>query len=308
MVCDKKYFKPHINKEFQKFIDNYDTTITKLLNIVNEFKHNCVNSYEYSDKHPPINPKYKYTDKLYIACIFYIVFYNTSWVHFLGPISGSQVNKRHNEYLKYGVYKKFFDGTAIDSIRFHEKNNINSIKYIITDTTVNNNKLCKDIHKHYPINKNRKGIKVSFLINHKRSILGILVDESAVHDSRFSLKHIDNFFKQKHIMKIMNKHKNKITFLADSAYDSKEIKSKLALLGVKHIICPNNRRRKIENKIYLNKVQKKKYKNRIVIEHKFGSFKRYARINCVYESRIKSYLGLCYLMAGILNLKNMKRA
>lgn len=87
---------------------------------------------------------------------------------------------------------------------------------------------------------------------------------------------------------------------------TKEIKDKLTNLKIRFIIKPNNRRTKDPSKMrYLNRDQKKQYKKRIIIEHSFGSFKRPPKINCVYESKLKSYLSLVYLMAGIMNLKKI---
>lgn len=221
------------------------------------------------------------------------------------------------------LFKKFFDTATQVSISELERKHKNTIKYVNIDTTINNNKLCKDITKHLPINKNRKGAKVSFLVNNRCIILSILIDDSSVHDSKFAIQHINDFFGKKRILKLIKKHKNKIYFLADSAYDNNEIKKTLNKINIRFIIKPNNKNTKDPHKRrYLTQAQKQIYKNRIKIEHCFGIIKRYPKINCVYErtscvrreyvvqttySRrtLKSYEGNIFLIAGLLNLKKI---
>jgi transposase len=174
------------------------------------------------------------------------------------------------------------------------------------DATINNNKLCKDVTKHLPINKNRKGIKVSFLINNRGIILSILIDESTVHDSKFAIEHIKEFLERKNIVKLIKKHKNKIYFLADSAYDNEEIKKVLEDNNIRFIIKPNNKNTKNPLKRrYLSRTQKRIYKNRIKIEHCFGTIKRYPKINCVYEKTLDSYRGILFLIAAVVNLRKI---
>jgi hypothetical protein len=305
-MVKSEIFKPQINGTFKKFLDEYDYTISFLFNNLKKFKPDIIDSYCYSEENPPKNRNYKYPDKLFLACILYISLYQRDWKHFLGPIPGKQVNARHLLYLKFGFYREFFEVATEKTISEFEKKHKNTVKYISTDTTVNNNKLCKDLSKHYPCNKNRKGAKVSFLVNNHGIVLSVLVNESSMHDSRFAIKHIDEFFSRKKIIKLVRKHKNKLVFLADSAYDCAEIKNKLCELGIRFIIKPNNRATKdASKKRYLKKYEKKQYNYRIKIEHSFGTFKRPPKINCVYERKIKSYEGIVLLIAGMMNLKKL---
>ena len=236
-------FVPYFNKCFKKFLKKYDKIISYMFNILKQYKPKIIDSYVYTLETRP-HPLYKYTDKLYLACILHIMFYSSAWCSFLGPIPGDQVSKRHLEYCSYDFYKKFFDTATIDTINEYERKNKNTVKHIHTDTTVNNNKLCKEINKHYPCNKNRKGMKVSFLINNYGIILAILMDDSTKHDSKFGVEHINEFFKRKRIMKLIKKHNNKLIFFADSAYDTHLIRETIKNLGLRCIIKPNNKNTK----------------------------------------------------------------
>ena len=158
---NKKYkiYKPYIPERLNIFLDKYEDTISLLFSIVKKFKHHAVDSYSYSKENPPINPRYKYTEKLYIGCILYIEKYSSSWEAFIGPIPGKQVHKRHMEYLKNKVYLDFFNKASAKYFKANEKKNKNNIKYISIDSTISNNKKCKDVNKNNPYNKNRKGLK-----------------------------------------------------------------------------------------------------------------------------------------------------
>ena len=306
MVIKYDIFKPHFNSRFKKFLKEYDYTISLLFDILKKYKPKIIDAYQYSIDQPPPHPLYKYTDKLFLACILFCVLYCPTWESFLGPIPGEQVNKRRLMYIQYDIFKKFFDTATQVSISELERKHKNTIKYVNIDTTINNNKLCKDITKHLPINKNRKGAKVSFLVNNRGIILSILIDDSSVHDSKFAIQHINDFFRKKRILKLIKKHKNKIYFLADSAYDNNEIKKTLNKINIRFIIKPNNKNTKDPHKRrYLTQAQKQIYKNRIKIEHCFGIIKRYPKINCVYERTLKSYEGNIFLIAGLLNLKKI---
>ena len=111
MVHIKMVSLGHIHPKLQKFFDKNDEVISVMFSVLKKIKPNIVDAYSYSTKNKPPNIRYKYTDKLYLGCILYIVQYNIGWESFLGPIynfPGPQVGKRHREYLSKKVYSKFF--------------------------------------------------------------------------------------------------------------------------------------------------------------------------------------------------------
>ena len=76
--------------------------------------------------------------------------------------------------------------------------------------------------------------------------------------------------------------------LADTGYDSNEIKDHLKINNIIPIIRPNNRRRnKNKKKKHLTRPNRKKYKRRIKVEHYYGTLKKYSKVNCVYEKKNK---------------------
>ena len=294
MIIKSKIFVPYIPDRLMTFFNKYENVISIMFNIIKSIKPNIIDAYYYSEKHPPFNPRYKYTEKLYIGCIFYILKYGSTWDSFIGPISGKQLNKRHNEYLLTDVYSQFFN----KSLKLYLKTT--NVKYLSLDATIFNNKYNIETDKHLPINKNRKGLKDSTIVDDKGSPLTppIIVD-SSVHDSKIAIKNIDKILNNEIINNSFRKTKGHIYLLADSAYDDGKIREKLKSNNIIPIIKPNNRSTKNpKKKRYLKKAEKKKYRKRLSVEHFFAIIKRHPKINCVYEKTIPSYEGLLLLLFG----------
>jgi hypothetical protein len=81
-------YEVFINKQFSRFLEKYDYFVDKLFHKLKLFKNDIVNAYVFSSKDPPKRKNYKYTDKLFLGCILYIVLNNCSWTSFIGPIDG----------------------------------------------------------------------------------------------------------------------------------------------------------------------------------------------------------------------------
>lgn len=299
------FYTPYIPTRLQKFFNDYDYVINVMFKIIKLQKPDIIDSYSFSKENPPKNPKYKYTEKLYIGCIFYVLKHNDSWDSFIGPIPGKQLNKRHNDYCKNKIYSNFFY-TCLE--KYLKTNNI---KYLTMDATICNNKYNKEIHKHLPINKNRKGAKTSLIGDEKGSPLTEpFITDSTVHDSILAIENINELVNNELILNTLNKTKGHVYLLADSAYDTKEIKKKLMDNNIKPIIKPNNRNTGKKKNQYKQKKKKKlsksnriKYKKRKVIENSFAIIKKNTKINCVYEKKLSSYRGLMTFIFGTILIK-----
>ena len=101
-------FVPFIPPRLQQFFDDNENVINIMFKVIKSKKPHIIDSYSYSEKNPPKNGNYKYTEKLYIGCIYYVLKHNNSWDAFIGPIPGKQLNKRHQEYCGYRIYSKFY--------------------------------------------------------------------------------------------------------------------------------------------------------------------------------------------------------
>jgi hypothetical protein len=291
-----KYFTPHISPRLEAFFNKYRTVITNLFKLLKTVKPDIVNSYSYSDLHPPPHPKYKYTDKLYIGCIFYILKYGSTWESFIGPIPGKALNKRHNEYLRIDLYARFFNDSLTKYLRYH------NIKYLSIDSTTINNKSCTELEKHLPVNKNRMGVKISTVVDDIGSPLTHTVVESTRHDSSIAIDNINDMANSKIITKALKKTNGHAYLLGDKGYDSNKIRENIKKLNMKSIISPNNRNTKDETKMRsLTESQLKKYEKRLKVENFFAIIKRTVKVNCIYEKKIASYNGLLlFLFSSIL--------
>lgn len=279
-------------------------TISSLFNILKKYKPNIIDSYTYSVENPPPHPNYKYTDKLFIACILNIAINNGNWVGFIGPIEGKQVNKRHIQYSNFKIYKDLYETQRNKYL--HMAN----IKDLNIDSTINNNKNCEEVEKHLPCNKNRKGVKVPS-INDQNGVplIAPTTFESTVADSTIAITNINDILKNKLITKAIRRSKGRVYLLADSGYDTKEIVELSKNHGITPIIKPNNRRTKDGTKLrYLNKQESTIYNRRVKVEHFFGYIKRYPKVNCVYEKSLKSYEGILSLVFAlrIINIRGKR--
>jgi hypothetical protein len=287
---------------FDKFTRDYKINIDALFNIVKSIKdtdrYELIDSYEFTINNPPPNPRYKYTDKLYVACILFILMKQATWTNFNGPIPGKQVHKRHMEYL--------------DNAR--PKAN----KYLSADSTTISNQYCFEVSKHNPRNKNRKGVNISTVINDENVPIILSCHESTYHDVNSLTDDLSNIKNNPTLMNRISVNNDKIYILADSAYDSKNLKTKIREMKMIPIVPPNKRNTKNPNKLkgkILTRNEKHIYRKRINVEHFFRILKRNIKLSHVYEKTIKSFHGLCLLAASnhILNIiqekkNNRKRA
>ena len=279
---------PSFNKAFSQFLNKHDKIILKLFNIIASFKKDIPNTYKYSSKYPPKRSIYKYTDKLFVGCILYIILNNMSWISFIGPIPGKQVHKKFKEYIKkYNCFEILFNESVEKYICTKSKEKLNIIS---VDSSAIYNKLSTEIRYKNPFLKNKKCLKVTSLVDCEGTPLNIIVTDGNKHDSKI-LK--ENFTKILVNNRIKEKLSKNSILLADKGYDSKIIRNKLKNANIKSIIGYNKRNTKDKTKLRsLTKRQNKIYKNRIKVEHYFGIIKRYPKINNVYEKSLESYLNI----------------
>ena len=89
------------------------------------------------------------------------------------------------------------------------------MKYLSIDSTILNNKYCKELNKHLPLNKNRKGIKVNIICDDIGSPLYSSINESTTHDSKVDLKDIHKLVSKKLIKESLKNTRGYPYLLAD---------------------------------------------------------------------------------------------
>lgn len=238
-----------INKPFSVFLKKHDNVISKLFLIVQKTKPLIPNTYKYSIKYPPLRKNFKYTDKLFIGCILYVILNNSSWISFIGPIPGKQVHKKFMEYSNNKLIDEFFQLSVKDYMIYHN----HLIKTISVDSSTNFNKQCIEIEKGNSYYKNKKGIKVSAIVDSIGSPLAISTDTANIHDIKCFDKVFDNLTKNTTILNAFKRSKNNVILLADKGYDSNAIRAKINKRKINTIIKPNNRNTRRE--IVLQRIQ-----------------------------------------------------
>ena len=84
--------------------------------------------------------------------------------------------------------------------------------------------------------------------------------------------------------------------VADAGYDSDAIRGRLRRAKAKACIRPNPTRKRKK------RYDRRRYRNRNVIERFFGAIKRFRRVATRYEKKATNYLGFAWLAAVLVSL------
>jgi len=235
------------------------------------------------------NTKYSLDDIL--NEIIYVLKTGVSWRQLRSSINYNTLFWHFNRFVKNNIFK-----SAYDNLYNYYLTKIKSINGIIIDSSFVQNKLGKN----FPRNKyfkNKKCIKISLLTDLNKIPFSILLKNGNLHDATIFEFH------KKDIQKYKKKFINNIYFLADKGYISKKIKNYCTENKINYLV-PNKKNAK--NKVIFNDAEKLLYRKRTQIERLFGNIKQFRRIQCVFESNLKSYLNFLYLALFILLYNNLK--
>jgi transposase len=245
----------------------------------------------------------KYSVKEIIVGIIEVLTSNISWKRYNGIISGTWLNKKHNEYVNAGVYEYLHEECV--KIYIKEKNNKKNLSCLSTDTSFISNKNCKEIEKRNKFYKGKKGIKISTIVDKRGVPLSIDVCKGSTHDSKLFEKTFKNIPKSVKDCKYM---------LADKGYDSEKIREMIRKSQIKPIIPKREKKSKKNEKIKvkkpnqnsgLNESEKKIFKGRIIVENFFSWIKNFPKTNIIYEKKIKNYNGLVLLASSLIIINKM---
>lgn len=272
--------------------------VNYIFSIVKKHKPHISDCYDYSHLNMPIKGNRKYTEKQFIEGILSVLVSGCFWTRYTGFVPGKQLNKRHNEYIKLGIYDQLYKSSVKKYLKKCMKNTFR----LSADSTFIFNKLCKDVTGRNPYYKNKRSIKISTIVDDNKVPLSISIGQANIHDSDLIHGNLDQILTDKLIPRKINK-----IFLADKGYDSSIVRAKLRAHGYVKVIIPRNKRNtkdpKKLHKLKMNSADKKLYKKRICVENFFGTLKRLPKIDCIYERSLKSYLGLVQLFCSYLILQ-----
>ena len=264
------------------------------------------------------NTKYihnqKYSIEDYVTEIIQFLNNETYWTRHIGKINGKLLNSKHNEFVKHNIYELAYQHI----LNLHlQRNKISKLKYCSTDVLFIKNKgiIFHGLNesnkklgrcKYY---KNKRGIKVSVIVDS----FGIPINLNTLFGNFHDSMAFRNTFNPESFITESSKPKY---FLADSAYDSNDIRTTLINHNFIPLIDVNKRNSKsntttTNDRLYkssLNKMKYKKvYKKRSKVEHYFSWLTRYPKMNMVVESTIESFKGLVYLAASLVLTKKINK-
>lgn len=266
----------------QKFLDFFEETVIQLSPIKNSFyRRNC-----------------KYTPREYLEEIVEVLTTGISWRQHKGKINGRVLNNKHNEFVKLGIYDALHQKCLEKYIR---RNKTKKIKYQSIDSTFIKNEYGVEKQGRNKLYKNKKGVKISAIVDTDGVPLGASINPSNQHDSQLIDETLDSVKVKLNTKKYKNHNRYKQYFLADAGYCSIGIRNRLMKRGYIPVIAHNKRNtKKTESIKKFNKREKEIYKKRIVVENLFSWVKKAPKIKHFYEKTVASYKGLLLLRFSMI--------
>lgn len=243
----------------------------------------------------------KYKNEELLDCILYILKTGISFRN-INKYTKINWNTIYKYFIKLGKYK-IIEDTYINNVRKYLKELEKPSKFILSDTSLINNKLGIDCISYNPQLKKHKSTKISIITDNFNVPLIVNTYESKINDALILNNQLDKFYNN--FPNINNK-----IFLGDAAYDSSVLKSKIKDLFESQLLTPKNKRNikditKKEN-IELNLIDKLILKSRIFIEHTINQIKKLKRLTVRYDKYIKNYntflnMGALYILIKKIN-------
>ena len=255
------------------------------INIVSLLHKTIINNNKLGKLYVRKHTNQKYTLTEILKEILYILRTGISWRNLKSHIKWQTLYWHFKRFIKYDIFKKAYLSIISSKIYY---TNIH-----IIDSTFIVNKFGKNNIARNKFYKNKKGNKISAIIDSNGIPLSILIKPGNVHDISFINDHINDMINLPIKIKKYKKYDKYI--LADKGYESKNVR--YVLSNENYIVYIPT---KIHSKIIypFNKIL---YKQRIKIEHFFARLKLFRRINVRYESKLINYYGflfmaLCYII------------
>lgn len=288
MNNNNPYFKKLLTSPIQKLLKEVIDSVRYLSPIKNEFYKRNV----------------KYTIEDYAIGIIDVTKNNISWNSYHGKINGNTLRKKHNEWVKLGVYKHVYEKSIHKYLKKSQRTN--ELKYQSIDSTFIEDKNGSKYATYNKLYKRRKGepskgIKITSIVTTNGIPISVSIDQAHKHDSPLLPKAINSCVINCNTKKYTNHNRYKQYLIADSGYDSKNNHAFLKNKGYTPLIKQNIRN--ITNKKLIrnmNEKHKEIYKKRIVIENYHAWLKKFPKIKLLCERKIENYVGLLFLGISII--------
>ena len=149
-------------------------------------------------------------------------------------INGRILNNKHNQFIKIGIYNELY---RVNLKKYLRKSKKKFLKYLSIDSSFIENKNGIDGLGRNIYYKNKKGRKITTIVDSKGIPINVCLSSGNIHDC--------TIFKENQNM-IVKAQKKNAYFMADKGYDSDEIRNILREKGYVPIIpkrkSKNNKR------------------------------------------------------------------
>lgn len=276
------------------------------------------NMDHFKNKYNFSHNRQKYKLEVIIDEILYVLKAGNSWTSHRGPIPGKTLNAHFVEFNKNRVFELFY--SSLLSSYFDKYSH--RLDHILTDASVFTNKFGKsakslDFLARCKLWKGRNAAKLTVVTDSYGIPISALCGKGTAHDSQLLFRNLENMIIDfetinkitddnkllniKKIVTVNNEENNTVTpkyILADSAYDSKDIRKFFIDKSYIPVIDFNKKNTKDPEKLKLKTLtssEKTIYKKRIEVEHLFSKIKQNRRLSHVYESDKKNFTGFVFL-------------
>ncbi len=227
--------------------------------------------------------KLKKNFKHYLDNIFYVLRYGIPWNSL--PYTGLHYTTYHKFYTKLISLNIFELAYKILSKKYYYKNK-DQFKNIYIDSSMIKNINGSEFTGKNHYDRNRKGNKITVLVNDYGVPISIHLSKANTHDSTLIMDALNNS-----TIKIIRSR-----LIADKGYINPTVKKKLRRTNNISLIYPYRKNQNKKNTSYENNLLKKRH----IVENFFSWLKKYRRIQQRYDSSCISYLNFIYF--GCINI------
>ncbi len=198
----------------------------------------------------------KYEEIDFINGIVEIISNCSYWNRYKVP--GKYLNKRHNEYTKWGVYECLYRivlRAYFNTTKFHK------LQYQCIDSTFVPNLFGKDVYGRNPQYKSKNGVKISAITDRNGVPISLAIGAGNRHDSLILDKHVNHELIDTESKRVSKNNKYKQFVLGDAGYFSENLKRKFDKQQKILLTDVNNKNTKDKAKLKILIKQKRKYQN-----------------------------------------------
>ena len=224
----------------------------------------------------------------YLDKIFYVLRYGIPWRAInCNKLHYTTYHKFYQKLVKLNIFKITYDIL----VETYCKKNPDKIKTLFIDSSMIKNINGKDNTGRNHYDRNRKGNKITVLVNSIGIPISIVLSPANIHDAKLTETVINNS-----VIKVL-----KTKIISDKGYINQKVKNKLKRTVNIGLIYPYRKNQIIKNTSFEKNLLSKRH----IVENFFSWMKKYRRIQQRYDSKSVNYLNFIYLGAISLIAKKI---